>query len=220
MLTEFARDHAFTIAWFGLMSFVWFGVVVGIIPYTGNGTVEGHGCGVSRDLRVGAPVVRPREDPLHQGGQCRPGRCRPVVDAAPRHPGGGARPFGQLPLHAAPEGLREGDGAGRGSGAGGPQRVGELGGDRAALPGSGPRSRPVCAPARAARNAPRSSDHQSRRRRGADCRARHRIPVRPGARHPSLRLVEEQAGGAGDLGPAQARLGTVPEAHPRWAGLR
>lgn len=25
MLTEFARDHAFTIAWFGIMSFVWFG---------------------------------------------------------------------------------------------------------------------------------------------------------------------------------------------------
>ena len=25
MLTEFARDHAFTIAWFGLMAFVWFG---------------------------------------------------------------------------------------------------------------------------------------------------------------------------------------------------
>ena len=25
MLTEFVRDHAFTIAWFGLMSFVWFG---------------------------------------------------------------------------------------------------------------------------------------------------------------------------------------------------
>lgn len=25
MLTEFIRDHAFTIAWFGLMSFVWFG---------------------------------------------------------------------------------------------------------------------------------------------------------------------------------------------------
>lgn len=33
-------------------------------------------------------------------------------------------------------------------------------------------------------------------------------------------LVEEQAGGVGDMGPAQARLGTVPEAHPRWAGLR
>ena len=25
VLTEFVRDHAFTIAWFGLMSFVWFG---------------------------------------------------------------------------------------------------------------------------------------------------------------------------------------------------
>lgn len=25
MLTEFARDHAFTIAWFGLMAMVWFG---------------------------------------------------------------------------------------------------------------------------------------------------------------------------------------------------
>src|SRR5690625_6334634 len=25
MLTEFARDHAFTIAWFGLMTMVWFG---------------------------------------------------------------------------------------------------------------------------------------------------------------------------------------------------
>lgn len=25
MLTDFARDHAFTIAWFGLMAFVWFG---------------------------------------------------------------------------------------------------------------------------------------------------------------------------------------------------
>lgn len=25
MLTDFARDHAFTIAWFGLMSMVWFG---------------------------------------------------------------------------------------------------------------------------------------------------------------------------------------------------
>ena len=25
MLTEFARDHAFTIGWFGLMAFVWFG---------------------------------------------------------------------------------------------------------------------------------------------------------------------------------------------------
>ncbi|MDN5726177.1 MAG: hypothetical protein L0G99_09645 [Propionibacteriales bacterium] len=25
MLTEFVRDHAFTIAWFGLMAFVWFG---------------------------------------------------------------------------------------------------------------------------------------------------------------------------------------------------
>lgn len=25
MLTEYARDHAFTIAWFGLMAFVWFG---------------------------------------------------------------------------------------------------------------------------------------------------------------------------------------------------
>ncbi len=25
MLTEFARDHAFAIAWFGLMALVWFG---------------------------------------------------------------------------------------------------------------------------------------------------------------------------------------------------
>lgn len=25
MLTDFARDHAFTIAWFGVMAFVWFG---------------------------------------------------------------------------------------------------------------------------------------------------------------------------------------------------
>src|SRR5699024_12478706 len=25
MLTEYVRDHAFTIAWFGLMAFVWFG---------------------------------------------------------------------------------------------------------------------------------------------------------------------------------------------------
>ena len=24
VLTDFARDHAFTIAWFGLMTFVWF----------------------------------------------------------------------------------------------------------------------------------------------------------------------------------------------------
>lgn len=60
----------------------------------------------------------------------------------------------------------------------------------------------------------------SRRTRPADSASPGSGGGRRQGRQAAGRRDSEPRGAVGDMGPAQARLGTGPEAHPRWAGLR